>query len=436
MSPLTPQQVLALAPDDASAKAAQGLVKPAKWVTLGAFEGGLWGECQGSGKTPYLTYVDLGNTAFKCSCPSRKFPCKHGLGLYLLYAQHPKGFDTPAQLPPDLQQWLQKRQAKTETKNEKEHKPVDEAARQKRQEARHQKVEQGIAALQVWLKDLVRGGIAQVPQQMPGLALGMAARMVDAQAPGLAWQLRRLSDLNYFEDGWQLNFLRSISGLYMATLLHGQKSAAAAKQAADSNLYVGYPVAKEEVLQQPAMADNWLVLAKNTSIEDNLTAETTWLYGLQHKKFAQHLQFLVRNQVPEVLLTTGTILQAELVFYPGTYPLRALFKSGTQQVNLQPQFTEHMGMDRVKQTASGLLAHNPFLENIPFLLPGVTLQQGAAHWLLADAQKGSLPLLNPEKDRYHLLAATGGQAFDAFVLYRQGGVHVQTLFAKHKMVVL
>jgi hypothetical protein len=86
MSPLTPQQVLALAPDDASAKAAQGLVKPAKWVTLGAFEGGLWGECQGSGAKPYQVLVDANGLGAKCSCPSRKFPCKHGLALMLMFA--------------------------------------------------------------------------------------------------------------------------------------------------------------------------------------------------------------------------------------------------------------------------------------------------------------------------------------------------------------
>ena len=27
--------------------------------------------------------------AFKCTCPSRKFPCKHSLGLFLILAQQP-----------------------------------------------------------------------------------------------------------------------------------------------------------------------------------------------------------------------------------------------------------------------------------------------------------------------------------------------------------
>src|SRR4051812_28757030 len=78
MQILTTEQVLALAPDAASVKAGQGLANPASWVSLGRDERSVWGECQGSGKLPYRTQMDAHGPAFHCSCPSRKFPCKHG----------------------------------------------------------------------------------------------------------------------------------------------------------------------------------------------------------------------------------------------------------------------------------------------------------------------------------------------------------------------
>jgi hypothetical protein len=52
---LTTDSVLALAPDDASAKAARGLVSASKWPLRGADEHAVWGECQGSGSKPYQT---------------------------------------------------------------------------------------------------------------------------------------------------------------------------------------------------------------------------------------------------------------------------------------------------------------------------------------------------------------------------------------------
>jgi hypothetical protein len=64
--------MLALAPDAASSMAAQGLLNPSTWPTLGSSAVAVWGECQGSGSKPYKTQVDLSGPHFKCSSPSRK----------------------------------------------------------------------------------------------------------------------------------------------------------------------------------------------------------------------------------------------------------------------------------------------------------------------------------------------------------------------------
>jgi hypothetical protein len=95
----TTAQILALAPDAASAKAGQGLATARKWLTLGADGQAAWGLCQGSGKDPYQAQIDLTEPAFRCSCPSRKFPCKHGLGLFLLLASSAAAFKEKE--PPD-----------------------------------------------------------------------------------------------------------------------------------------------------------------------------------------------------------------------------------------------------------------------------------------------------------------------------------------------
>ena len=153
---LTEEQILQLAPDDSSVKAGKGLATLSKWVLRECSGRAVWGHCQGSGKNPYQTVIDLNDIAFKCSCPSRKFPCKHGLGLLLLYARQPDQF-TQAEEPEWVTAWLAKRTEKAEKKEQKakSETPVDEAAQAKRQEKRHQKVLGGISDLEVWMKDLV-----------------------------------------------------------------------------------------------------------------------------------------------------------------------------------------------------------------------------------------------------------------------------------------
>src|SRR6478735_964199 len=113
MQTWTPEQILSLASDSSSAKAGRELSSPRKWQNAGRNDQALWGEHQGSGSKPYLTSVDLEEPAFKCSCPSRKFPCKHGLGLFLAFAGEPTAFPT-ANPPQWAAEWLAARAEKEE----------------------------------------------------------------------------------------------------------------------------------------------------------------------------------------------------------------------------------------------------------------------------------------------------------------------------------
>jgi uncharacterized Zn finger protein len=95
----TVEQILSLAPDAAVSKDGQSLAAARKWQLLAHTESAVWGEIKGSGKTPYQSQIDLTGPAFKCTCPSHKRPCKHALGIFLLWAKQPDAF-TKAE-PPD-----------------------------------------------------------------------------------------------------------------------------------------------------------------------------------------------------------------------------------------------------------------------------------------------------------------------------------------------
>ena len=67
----------------------------------------LFGECRGSGSKPYLACVNLTEPAYRCSCPSRKFPCKHALGLLLLWSAD--GVPVEEAAPQWVTEWLDAR---------------------------------------------------------------------------------------------------------------------------------------------------------------------------------------------------------------------------------------------------------------------------------------------------------------------------------------
>src|SRR4051812_46243346 len=143
--PLTAVQVEALAPDAASAAAGKQLAQPGSWKSLGQSPAAIWGECQGS--AGYQTRVALSDLAAKCSCPSRKFPCKHALALLWLAVNEPALLATSAQ-PEWVTSWLEQRDAAQERKAARARagadKPIDLAARTRRAEKRQDNILAGL----------------------------------------------------------------------------------------------------------------------------------------------------------------------------------------------------------------------------------------------------------------------------------------------------
>ncbi|TIU37259.1 MAG: SWIM zinc finger family protein, partial [Mesorhizobium sp.] len=101
----------ALAPDQASLSAASRLTRQSNWPRLEKSDqlGLLWGECQGSGSNPYRVVVDTGDHGYKCTCPSRKFPCKHTLALMWIAATTPASFTAAGSTPEWVNDWLGRR---------------------------------------------------------------------------------------------------------------------------------------------------------------------------------------------------------------------------------------------------------------------------------------------------------------------------------------
>src|SRR5680860_679470 len=100
----TIEQVAAVAPSPRSIAAAEPLAVAARWSAVGADDRALWGRCRGSGTEPYETAVDHAEVAWRCTCPSRKLPCKHALALLLLWARGAVGAGTR---PESVRSWVE-----------------------------------------------------------------------------------------------------------------------------------------------------------------------------------------------------------------------------------------------------------------------------------------------------------------------------------------
>ena len=415
----TTDQILTFAPDNASVKAGQGLATARNWLKLGADENTAWGLCQGGGKEPYRTQIDLTEPAFRCSCPSRKFPCKHGLGLFLLFAAQPAAFKEKQ--PPDwVSEWIASRskraqpRAEKQVKDETSEKIVDAAAQAKRAASREAKVVAGLQELELWLRDIVRGGLARVQWQPPEFWERTAARLVDAQAPGVARLVRELAGVPASGEGWQVSLLERLSRLYL--LIQGYKRIAELPDSIqlDIRALIGWTQNQEEMLRLDGVRDRWLVLGQRVEEEERLRVQRTWLWGEQQGRAALILHFAHGQQPLDTSFLTGSAIEAELVFFPGAYPLRAIVKERHGAPSQIDRLTGYAKIADAHKAFAGATAANPWLEKFPMLLRTVIPLRHGEAWFVRDTEGWAVQLAPRFAFGWTMLALSGGREIDLF----------------------
>lgn len=415
MSDWSIQRVEQLAPDPASFKAAQGSAKPAKWSHLGRDARLVWGECQGSGSTPYQVRADLVEVTYKCSCPSRKLPCKHTLALLLLLAGGAVKEGTP---PEFVNEWSANRAKRAEAKQAKaaaaSDKPVDSEAQAKRIEKRESRIGEGLAQLETWLADIVAEGLAATRAQGEGFWEKMAARLVDAQAPGLARRVRELSWAAASRE-WQTELLAGIARLQL--LIDGYRALdrLTPPLAAEVRSLIGWTQDQEQLRQREGVRDRWHVIARRQLQDETLTTQTTWLHGTNSRQFALVLEFAVGAQPLPVNYTVGQVLDATLTFFDGEPAMRALEKARHGSEPRRVELPEGADVAALQSAFAAMLARNPYIERLPFVLSGVHPMLGTEGRLsLRDEAGRSVPVATSCKHHWELIALSGGRAVQLF----------------------
>ena len=423
MESWTSDRVAALAPDSASSAAGQALANVRKWSELGRSDRAIWGLCQGSGKQPYQARVDLGEPAFKCSCPSRKFPCKHGLALLFLFARSADAFPTGDE-PDWVADWIGERVVRATKKAEQAktavEKPVDLEAQAKRAAQRDARVRDGIASCRVWLEDLVRRGLAAAQSDPPANWERAAARLVDAQAPGLASFIRRIPLMMASGPGWDTRTVDLLGRMYLLLRAAERIDQLPEDLAVDVRTALGWTQSREDALASPGVADRWTAIGQVIEEDERFRAVRTWLLGRNTGRHALILEFVAGMQPLERTIIPGSSFEGELGFYPSRQPLRALLKSRSATFPVDADFAraEDLTIEAGLVKYAEALSANPWTFRWPMLLAAVRPVLDGVRWFLVDAKGQGLPI-RPSFTRtlqlWRLVSGSGGSAMTVVV---------------------
>lgn len=353
------EKIEAIAPDQASLVAARKLVKPSGWSGLSCDDAGLvWGECQGSGSSPYRVVISEIDAGYKCTCPSRKFPCKHNLALMWMRAERKVPFQA-AQTPEWVQDWVRRRRpssARPGADEEEVPKPkslsqataqkIEEvdpkaearaaAARDRSRREREDAVLAGLDDLDRWLVDQVDAGLAAFPQHASKSCRSIAQRLVDAKAPGLASGLDNLPNRIYGlpEHLRATVALEQLGRLHLLAQAYRRQEALNTELRADARREIGWVQSRESSLSEEGalcVSGSWRVVGTVSEVQpDRLRRLETWLWreaAADGPRAAVLIDFVpVASGQTRGAYRTGESVGATLVFYPSARPLRALIK--------------------------------------------------------------------------------------------------------------
>jgi hypothetical protein len=447
------EQVVAVAPSPRSVAAAEPLAVPRRWAALGGDERALWGRCSGSSGEPYDTAVDHVEVAWRCTCPSRKLPCKHALALLLLWA---RGGVPEAPRPAAVDAWIEGRDRRKEPPagGERPESPPapagdghdapadeDRPDRDDLDRSRDERVArmlEGLVELDRWLEDRMRTGLADPALARYGTWDTLAARLVDARAGALANRVRRLAGLVGAGPDWHAEVLAELGTLHLIAEA-GRRLPALPGDLADAVATVaGWQVRHADVLASVPETDDWIVMGRSDTREDRIEVRRVWLRGARTGRWALLLSFAAYRQSLDASWVVGSVVPADLHRYPGG-SLRCL--AGRRDEATDPTFTtcQTRRERSFAVTVAGAcdeigsaLAAEPWLEHLAVTITAApTIRDGS--WLLTD-DTGSLPVVADGVALGTLLAASGGALVTLTAEWTRHGVRPLTIHLADRVI--
>ncbi|MEU5659870.1 hypothetical protein ABZ802_30240 [Streptomyces sp. NPDC047737] len=284
----------------------------------------------------------------------------------------------------------------------------------RRADRRAARVTGGAQELEQRLTDLLRGGLAATDRPGYGLWEETAARMVDAQAPGLAARVRELGSIPASGPGWPARLLEECALLHMLDSAWLGLDRLPGPLAATVRARVGLTASPEK----PAVRDHWLVLAQYDTPEGRIVTRRIWLYGAESRRTALVLSYGAPGRVPARTLPVGAVIDAELTPYPGGGRLRAELGEQFADPVVTPAPPPGVTTADALAAYGRALRDDPWLEAWPATLGAVIPAPCGEGWQLIAPEDGSALPVNPRAlsrpGLWKLVALSGGGPLTVF----------------------
>jgi hypothetical protein len=408
---LSLSKIEAIAPDQGSLAAAKKLLKPSGWPTVCEDGAGLvWGECQGSGSNPYRVCVTEDDAGYKCTCPSRKFPCKHSLALMWMRVEGKVSF-SHGTAPGWVSDWISRRRgpsaagASTEAKasiaategSEPEivdPKAADKAAaaRDRSRQVRETAIAGGLDELTLWLSDVVAAGVATFASNPGSTCRMMAQRLFDAKASGLGVLVDSLPARIFAlpEFTRSIACVKELGAIHLIAEAYRRQADLPERLKDDVRQVVGWNITRDALLEDESaerVETTWRVWLTRSELQpDKLRRIETWLHGDDGSDAVLIDYVPASTGAAKSGYAVGECFSGEIVYYPSPVPMRALISRATSGTDLveAPLSIPELDLVAAFEKYEQALALKPWLGDYPLFFRNARIRRSGGRFFLAD----------------------------------------------------
>ena len=455
------EQVVALAQTSARFGAGEAIAVPPRWSHTGASDRALWGRYHGSGAEPYEVAVDHVHVRHRCTCPSRVLPCKHVVGLLVLWV---RGHVAELAETPAVASWMDREERRNAGDDGSGTGAAPESSSDGPDEGgggagdpdrsptpgtkpdgepdstRNERIDKllgGLVELDRWLEDRLRVGLSDPSVARFATWDELANRLVDARAGSLANRVRRLAGRVGASPDWHEQVLAEMGILHLIAQA-GQRVPSLPRDLGDAvAVTCGWQVRKADVEASAPETDRWLVTGRSDTREDLVEVRRVWLRGLTSGASAMVLSFAAYRQSLDASLDVGSVMLADVHRYPGSTQRvlvgEILERLGGPDEALPAATTLANTVEGACAEVGRVLAAEPWLDRVPVTLTAAPTVGDTGHgssWVLSD-HTGSV-LISAEASRSDslaaLLAASAGAPVTITVEWTTSGVVPLTVF--------
>jgi hypothetical protein len=290
----------------------------------------------------------------------------------------------------------------------------------------------GAEDLEQWMLDAIRQGLAALDKRDEEWS-NIASRMIDAKSRGLAEQIKIIATDR--EEGWPERMMETFGQLYLSTqgIQNFEKLPEALKEQVLQ--VAGVTIRQKELLEQEGIQDHWLVLSRWQGINrEEAAMQKTWLYGLEAQQIALLIEFDYMGDGFKHHFQIGQTLKGELIYFPQSYPVRALLKNWAVAEKTESTLIPFADTAAFLREYAKALTANPWLTRFPLLIENMIPLREEDHFFLLDKEEEVIPMTMKDIAGWTLLSISATKPLILFGEWDGKSFHPLAVFMGQRFV--